>query len=161
MLSLAQFGPLAIRFSFISWVYPCLLLAYLGQGAKLISDPSVLSNIFFASIPGGVGGGYWWFSWVFAVMAAVIASQVSCDDLIEAQRSLLLLVCPQAMITATFSLVQQLTRLHAMPAVKIIHTADDVEGQIYAPAVNVLLMIGTIALSEVWILGDGQSRRLD
>jgi KUP system potassium uptake protein len=52
------------------------------------------------------------------------------------------------MITATFSLVQQLTRLHAMPAVKIIHTADDVEGQIYAPAVNILLMIGTIALSE-------------
>ncbi|ORY80251.1 potassium transporter [Leucosporidium creatinivorum] len=125
--NLAQFGPLAIRVSFIGWVYPCLLLAYLGQGAKLVTDPSVLSNVFFASIPGGVGGGYWWFSWVFAVMAAVIASQ--------------------AMITATFSLVQQLTRLHAMPAVKIIHTADDVEGQIYAPAVNVLLMIGTIALT--------------
>ena len=53
------------------------------------------------------------------------------------------------MITASFSLVQQLTRLHAMPAVKVVHTADDVRGQVYVPVVNVLLMIGTIGLSEL------------
>lgn len=50
------------------------------------------------------------------------------------------------MITATFSLVQQLTRLYAMPTVKIVHTADDVEGQVFVPAVNFLLMVGTIGL---------------
>ena len=52
------------------------------------------------------------------------------------------------MISATFSLVQQLTGLHAMPALKIIHTADDVKGQVFVPAVNVLCAIGTIGLSE-------------
>lgn len=52
------------------------------------------------------------------------------------------------MISATFSLVQQLTRLHAMPSVKIVHTDDDIAGQVYSPVINVMIMIGTVALSE-------------
>lgn len=56
------------------------------------------------------------------------------------------------MISATFSLVQQLTRLHAMPALKIIHTADDIRGQVFVPAVNVLCAMGTIGLSEFVLL---------
>jgi KUP system potassium uptake protein len=51
------------------------------------------------------------------------------------------------MISATFSLVQQLTRLHAMPSVKIVHTDDVIAGQVYSPVINVMIMIGTVALS--------------
>lgn len=51
------------------------------------------------------------------------------------------------MITATFSLVQQLTRQAAMPSVKVICTDDQKQGQIYVPVVNILLLIGTVALS--------------
>jgi KUP system potassium uptake protein len=57
-------------------VYPALCLAYLGQGARLVIDPvNVLPNVFFQSIPGGTGGGFWWFTFVFAILAAIIASQ--------------------------------------------------------------------------------------
>jgi hypothetical protein len=52
-----------------------------------------------------------------------------------------------AMISATFSLVQQLTRLKAMPPVKIIHSSDKIEGQVFVPLVNFLCMLGTIGLS--------------
>jgi len=51
------------------------------------------------------------------------------------------------MITATYSLVQQLTSLHVMPPVRIVHTDDTSKGRIYAPGVNVLLLVGTIGLS--------------
>ncbi|GAA5888418.1 hypothetical protein JCM5296_000623 [Sporobolomyces johnsonii] len=125
--NLGQFSTGSIRFAFICFIYPCLILAYLGQGARLIVDgANVLPNIFFQSIPGGVGGGYWWVTWVFAILAAIIASQ--------------------AMITATFSLVQQLTTLHVMPPVKVVHTDDESSHRIYVPAVNFLLLIGCIGL---------------
>ncbi|KAK4050374.1 hypothetical protein OIV83_003443 [Microbotryomycetes sp. JL201] len=126
--NLAQFSKASIRLAFTFWVYPCLIFAYLGQGAKLIVDgENVIKNVFFQSIPGGVGSALWYITWLFAVLAAVIASQ--------------------AMITATFSLVQQLTGLKAMPPVKIVHTADNYEGQIYVPLVNVLLLIGCVGLT--------------
>jgi KUP system potassium uptake protein len=42
-------------------VYPCLTSAYFGQGARLITDgEAVISNIFFQTIPGPVGGGLYW-----------------------------------------------------------------------------------------------------
>ncbi|GAA5838703.1 hypothetical protein JCM9279_003833 [Rhodotorula babjevae] len=125
---LGQFSKGSIRLAFCCFAAPCLMIQYLGQGAKLIvGGEEVLSNVFFNSIPGGTGGGLWWFVWIFAVLAAVIASQ--------------------AMITATYSLVQQLTSLHVMPPVRIVHTDDTSKGRIYAPGVNVLLLIGTIGLT--------------
>lgn len=60
----------------MSFVYPCLLLAYLGQGAQLIiNGDQVIQNVFFQSIPGGVGSGFWYFTFVFGILAAIIASQ--------------------------------------------------------------------------------------
>lgn len=43
------------------------------------------------------------------------------------------------MISATFSLIQQLTRLEAMPALKIIHTNNEAEGQVFVPSINILV----------------------
>lgn len=126
--NLGQFSKQSIRLGFAGFVYPCLILAYLGQGARLVVDGAdILPNVFYNTIPGGTGNGFWWFTWLFAILAAVVASQ--------------------AMISATFSLVQQLTHLHAMPMVKITHTSNTVEGQIFVPAVNFLIMIGTIGLT--------------
>lgn len=74
--NLGQFSKNSIRLAFIAYVFPCLVLAYLGQGSKLISDGAeVLPNIFFRSIPGGVGRPYWWITWIVSVLSAVIASQ--------------------------------------------------------------------------------------
>lgn len=49
------------------------------------------------------------------------------------------------MISATFSLTQQLVHYHALPAIKIIHTSSYFSGQVYVPVVNGLLFLGTIA----------------
>lgn len=42
-------------------MYPALILAYLGQGARLIEDgQAVLPNIFYRTIPGPQNGALFW-----------------------------------------------------------------------------------------------------
>lgn len=78
-------------------MYPSLILAYLGQGARLIVDGAdVLPNVFYLTIPGEHNGPLFWVSYVFAILATLIASQT--------------------MITATFSLVQQLVNMRSLPS---------------------------------------------
>ncbi|GAA5879127.1 hypothetical protein JCM16303_001307 [Sporobolomyces ruberrimus] len=125
--NLGQFSKHSIRFSFIGFVYPCLLLAYLGQGARLASDPeNVVKNVFFQSIPGGTGSAYWWITWVFAIIASFIASQ--------------------AMITAAFSLISLLAPSGSIPPLKIVYKDDNNSHRIFVPVVNFLILIGTIGL---------------
>ncbi|KAF9046080.1 potassium transporter [Panaeolus papilionaceus] len=129
--NLGQFNVASIRISFIGFVYPSLVLAYLGQGARLIDNPEqVLPQIFYNTIPGEVGGSLYWFVFTFAVAATLVASQ--------------------AMITATFSLVQQVINSKAFFPLRMLHTSDKVQGQVYIPGVNWTLMIATIILVAVF-----------
>lgn len=59
------------------------------------------------------------------------------------------------MITATFSLTHQLSRLRVCPPIKVIHTADEQEGEVFVPAVNILVLIGTIGLTVGFGTGAG------
>ena len=54
------------------------------------------------------------------------------------------LIASQAMITATFSLVQQVIHSKAFPPVRMLYTSETIQGQVYIPAVNWALMIATI-----------------
>jgi K+ transporter len=77
-------------------VYPSLVLAYLGQGSRLIVDgQNVIANVFYLTIPGKHNGPLFWILYVYAILATLIASQ--------------------AMITASFSLVQQLVNMRSLP----------------------------------------------
>ncbi|KAG5650229.1 hypothetical protein H0H81_000252 [Sphagnurus paluster] len=123
--NLGQFNALSIRISFTSFVYPALVLAYLGQGARLIHDgPAVIPNVFYNTIPGPHNGPLFWVVFIFAILATIIASQ--------------------ALISATFSLVQQLIHSKAFPPIRMVHTSEFIQGQIYIPAVNWLLMFAVI-----------------
>ena len=52
---------LSIQLSFTLFVYPSIVLAYLGQGARLIVDGAdVLPNLFYTTIPGSNGGPLYW-----------------------------------------------------------------------------------------------------
>ena len=115
-------------------MYPSLVLAYLGQGARLVVDGAdVLPNLFYLTIPGRHNGPLFWILYVFAILATLIASQ--------------------AMISATFSLVQQLVNQRCLPSyvhvlhgirldstvpfrLHMVHTSDTVQGQIYIPVAN-------------------------
>lgn len=125
--NLGQFNMASIQISFAGFVYPSLVLAYLGQGARLVTDgEAVIENIFYKTIPGPTNGGLFWVLYVFAILATLIASQ--------------------AMITATFSLVQQLINMRNFPAFRMIYTSDKIQGQVYIPIINWGLMIVTIVI---------------
>jgi K+ transporter len=95
----------SVQISFGSFVYPSLVLAYLGQGARLVvNGADVLPNIFYLTIPGRHNGPLFWVQYVFAILATLIASQ--------------------AMITATFSLVQQLLNMKCLPSYELFLAGD-------------------------------------
>lgn len=123
--NLGQFNALSIQISFTLFVYPCLVLAYLGQGARIITDgDAVMSNIFFKTIPGEQGAPFYWIIFVVSILTTIIASQT--------------------LITASFSLTQQLMNFKSLPPIKLKYTNDLVQGQVYVPAANYLLGIATI-----------------
>ncbi|KAG7440895.1 potassium transporter [Guyanagaster necrorhizus] len=125
--NVGQFNALSIQISFACFVYPALLLAYLGQGAALITDgEQVIQNVFYRSIPGGLNGPLFWIMFTFAILATIIASQ--------------------AMITATFSLLQQIISMKSFPPLRLVYTSETIQGRVYIPAINWTLMIGTIIL---------------
>ncbi|KAI6668170.1 hypothetical protein NL676_028567, partial [Syzygium grande] len=69
----------------------------------------------------------YWPMFVVAVLAAIIASQ--------------------AMISATFAIVKQSVALGCFPRVKVVHTSQKHEGQIYIPEVNTLLMLACVGVT--------------
>ncbi|KAI8024554.1 putative potassium transporter 12 [Camellia lanceoleosa] len=114
---LGHFSVPSIQIAFTCVVFPCLLLAYMGQAAYLMKYPDSTERIFYDSIPDG----FFWPIFVLATIAAIIASQ--------------------AMISASFSCVKQSMALGCFPRLKIVHTSRRKMGQIYIPVINWFLMI--------------------
>ncbi|EAU38096.1 hypothetical protein ATEG_01339 [Aspergillus terreus NIH2624] len=123
---LGAFSLPAIRISWLCYTFPCLLLAYIGQAAYISVHPEAYSNPFFNAAPPGTI----YPSLVIAILAAIVASQ--------------------AIITATFQLLAQVMKLSYLPQIKVIHTSKTFFGQLYIPAANWLLMIGTILVASIY-----------
>lgn len=117
----------------ISWIFvkAMLLLNYFGQGAYLIGhEGQTLEQL------GGKDGNPFylimadWFQpigVVIATLAAVIASQ--------------------ALISGSFTLINEAMRLNFWPKVKIKYPTE-LKGQLYIPSINWLLLLGCIGI--VW-----------
>lgn len=118
-----HFSVQSIRISMCAVTYPALILAYTGQAAYLRKNNSDVSDTFFKSIPGPM----YWPMFVVAIFAAIIASQ--------------------AMISGTFSIIQQSLSLGCFPRVKVVHTSSKYEGQVYIPEINYLLMVACVAVT--------------
>jgi KUP system potassium uptake protein len=115
----------------ISWIFvkATLVLNYFGQGAYLIKHQGdTLFNL------GGKNANPFYLvmeSWfqpigiVIATMAAVIASQ--------------------ALISGSFTLINEAMRLNFWPKVKIKYPTD-LKGQLYIPSINWLLLLGCIGI---------------
>lgn len=122
---LGHFGRAGIRRAWFLAVLPALVLNYFGQGALLLrsgTNPSLLANPFFNMVP------HWAVAplLALAIVAAIIASQ--------------------SLISKIFSLTRQAVQLGFWPRVRIIHTAEKNEGQIYIPSVNWALLAGSLIL---------------
>lgn len=120
---LGKFSVKSIQIAFIVVVYPCLLLAYMGQAAYLVKNPSDVNDAFYNSVPGVL----LWPMLVISTLAAMIASQ--------------------SMILATFSVVKMALALDCFPRVKIIHTSRRFMRRIYIPVINWFLMIMCVLLT--------------
>src|SRR5258708_19449592 len=128
---MGHFGKGPIRYSWYGVVLPALLLSYAGQTAFLIDNGTVTGTPFFQIAP----------SWsiyplvVLATLATIISSQ--------------------AIITGSFSMTRQAMQLGWLPGVAIRQTSDRMDGQIYIPVVNWLLMIATLATTVALGGADG------
>ncbi len=119
---LGHFGRAPIQLAWLAVAFPALVLNYLGQGALLLSDPTVLDNPFFLMFPK-------------AALLPIVAL-ATCATIIASQ----------AVITGAFSLTRQAIQLRLFPRMRIRHTSETQLGQIFLPSVNTLLMIAVLLL---------------
>lgn len=115
-------GRLPIQLTMCCFIYPSLMLCYLGQAAYLVKHPDAYTNPFFLSLPGG--NGIYWTMFVLATLATIIASQ--------------------ALILLVFSISSQLINLDCFPNLRIIYLSSHQKGEVYIPVMNWLLMIGVV-----------------
>ena len=131
---LGHCGKQNIRLGWV-FVFPCLLLSYFGQAAWLLTQQgNVLGGKtpFYAIVPEPLR----FYSIAIATMAAVIASQ--------------------ALISGTFTLVNEAMKLKLWPSTLVRHPSTT-KGQIYLPAINWMLLGGTILVVLIF----GESYRME
>ncbi|KAE9408952.1 potassium transporter [Gymnopus androsaceus JB14] len=148
--NLGQFNATSIRISFCCFVYPGLCLAYMGQGARLIVDgENVLPNVFYQSIPGPTNGPLFW-QVRRRILLFSLSDRICTDRIMFVVAILATFVASQAMITATFSLFQQVVNMKSFPPILMHYTSETIQGQVYIPAVNWTLMIITVIIVGVF-----------
>ncbi|KAL6867713.1 hypothetical protein ACP4OV_015737 [Aristida adscensionis] len=131
---LGHFTSASVRVAFVTIVYPCLILQYMGHAAFLSKNIFHMRTSFYDSIPESI----FWPVFVVATLAAVVGSQ--------------------AVISATFSIVKQCHALGCFPRVKVVHTSRWIYGQIYIPEINWILMVlcigVTVAFRDTNLIGN-------
>jgi KUP system potassium uptake protein len=119
---MGHFGLPSIRVCWFFLVFPALMINYLGPGALVLTDPAASESPFFMLAPESLQ-----FPLVIlATLATVIASQ--------------------ATISGAFSVTQQASRLNYLPRLRVLHTSDHSQGQIYIPIVNWILLVSVVLL---------------
>lgn len=127
---LGHCGKWNIRYSWIM-VKTCLILNYLGQGAWLLhlhSGDMITAEMIekgFNPFYGIMPGWFMYFGISIATAATIIASQ--------------------ALISGSFTLASEAMRLNLWPKMKIVYPTET-RGQLYVPAVNLLLFAGCIGI---------------
>lgn len=113
----------------VSWIFVkiMLIINYFGQGAYLLSKHNNQfineENPFYMIVP----------EW-FKIPAIVIATAAA-------------IVASQALISGSFTLINEAIRLNFWPRVKV-NFPSDIKGQLYIPSINWMLMFG--CLGVVW-----------
>ncbi len=114
----------------ISWAFvkTCLLLNYFGQGAWLLTHTGehLGDKIpFYAIMP----------EW-FLILGIIIATMAT-------------IIASQALISGTFSLINEAIKLKLWPASRVRYPSESM-GQMYIPAMNWILMAGSILVVMIF-----------
>nr|WP_244514850.1 potassium transporter Kup [Ensifer sp. LCM 4579] len=121
-VDLGHFGRRPIVLAWLSIVFPCLLLNYIGQGAFVLARTSMPENVFFDMQPG----------WALLPMVALATAAT--------------IIASQAVISGAYSLIRQAVQMNLLPRFNILHTSETQHGQIYLPRVNWMLGVGVMLL---------------
>jgi len=127
---MGHFGKGPIRLSWYTIVLPALLLNYAGQTALLMQGGVFAGNPFFQLAP------------TVAIYPLVVLATVAT------------IIASQAIVTGSFSMTRQAMQLGWLPGFAIRQTSDKIYGQIYAPAVNWLMMIATVTITVAFRSSD-------
>ena len=119
---MGHFGRSPIKITWFSFVFPALTLNYYGQGALIMNDPANIKNPFYMMAP------------EFLLLPLVILA------------TLATIIASQACITGAFSVSRQALQLGFIPRMRIDHTSENQEGQIYLPRINWILMAGVMSV---------------
>ncbi|WP_233842563.1 potassium transporter Kup [Dyella sp. 2HG41-7] len=118
---IGHFGAAPIRWSWFCLALPALLLNYFGQGALLLKHPDASATPFYRLVP--------------HVLLYPMIALAACATIIASQ----------AVVSGAFSMVRQGIQLGYLPRARILHTSKEMEGQIYLPAVNLMLFVAVMA----------------
>ena len=119
---MGHFGRAPIVLAWLALVLPALVLNYLGQGALLLGDETMVSAPFFMLIP----------DWAQIPMVGLSTAAT--------------VIASQSVITGAYSVASQAAQLGYLPRLRIAHTSASSIGQIYVPWINGLLMVAVIVL---------------
>ena len=119
---MGHFGKFPIRAAWFGLVLPALVLNYYGQGALLLKEPAAIQNPFFLLAP----------DWALIPMVLLATAAT--------------VIASQAVISGAFSVARQAVQLGYLPRMKIVHTSDREEGQIFVPFTNLTLYLAVMAL---------------
>jgi hypothetical protein len=97
---MGHFGARPIRYAWLGYVLPALLINYFGQGALLLADPTSVENPFYLLAPD-------WARYPLVILATVAT-----------------IIASQAVISGAFSITQQAIQLGYTPRLEIQHTSD-------------------------------------
>lgn len=127
---MGHFGRDPVYASWFCFVFPCLILQYMGQTAFLlhvVSNPSedfdttakIFTTAFWSCVPQQPVVYYGMIA--VATLATIVASQ--------------------ALITGAFTLMSQASALEILPKLNVVHTSVHQRGQVYIGTINFVLLI--------------------
>jgi KUP system potassium uptake protein len=122
-LDMGHFGSKAIRISWYGLALPALLCNYFGQASLILANPRNIEDPFYGLVPHPL---------LYPMVGLATAATV---------------IASQAIISGVFSMTRQAMQLGYIPRMRIIHTSEMAEGQIYIPVVNFLMLFAAIALA--------------
>jgi len=118
----------------ISWIFvkSCLVIQYFGQGASLLKHHTGLLVDAATKERTGINAFYDLMPQWFIVPGVIIATAAA-------------IIASQAMVTGSFTLINEAIRLNLWPKMKIKYPSE-ARGQIFIPGINTLLFLGCVGV---------------
>jgi KUP system potassium uptake protein len=119
---MGHFGRTPIRNGWFRLVLPSLVLNYFGQGALVLLKPDAIRNPFYLLAP----------DWLLPALI-VLATAAT-------------IIASQAVISGVFSVTSQAMNLGYLPRLRVLQPSAASIGQVYVPAANWTVFVGTVLL---------------